>query len=58
MTPWVGFMDRGNPAETAPLHLVEVDTDEGREGIAYGPGPAFLVADVTFVPAELLAEES
>ncbi|MFG2404263.1 hypothetical protein ACGFR8_07965 [Streptomyces brevispora] len=48
--------DHEDPAEV--LRLVELDTDEGREGVIYGPGPAFPVVGVTFVPAELLAEES
>lgn len=51
-------MDRNVPAADGPLHLVEVDTPEGLEGIAYGPGPAFPVVGITFVPASLLTEES
>ncbi|WP_331730848.1 hypothetical protein [Streptomyces sp. NBC_01174] len=49
--------DHQDPGDEV-VRLVELDTDEGREGIPHGPGPAFLVAGVTFVPAELLAEES
>ncbi|MGV9761669.1 hypothetical protein ACWDUC_38520 [Streptomyces tricolor] len=50
--------DHQTPADEEPLGLVELDTDEGREGIAYGLGPHFPVVGVLFVPAELLAEES
>ncbi|MEU0273189.1 hypothetical protein [Streptomyces sp. NPDC006307] len=50
--------DHRTSAAEEPLRLVELDTDEGREGIAYGPSPHFPVMGVLFVPAELLAEES
>ncbi|MEU9033768.1 hypothetical protein AB0D45_02470 [Streptomyces sp. NPDC048352] len=50
--------DHPAPCDEEPLRLVELDTEEGREGIAYGPGPHFPVVGVLFVPAELLGEES
>ncbi|MGW6416285.1 hypothetical protein [Streptomyces sp. NPDC055055] len=40
------------------LSTVELETDEGREAVIYGPGPEFAVHGVMFVPLELLAEES
>ncbi|MFE7358038.1 hypothetical protein ACFU8Q_34125 [Streptomyces sp. NPDC057543] len=50
--------DHKDPAAADALHLVEVDTDEGREGVAYGPGLDFPVVGIVFVPAALLVEES
>lgn len=48
------------PLEDAepPLLLVELDTAEGIELLIYGPGPLYPVLDVSFVPAELVEEES
>ncbi|WP_327415410.1 hypothetical protein [Streptomyces sp. NBC_01233] len=40
------------------LSTVELETDEGREAVIYGPGPGFEVVGVVFIPAALLDEES
>jgi hypothetical protein len=40
------------------LNTVELHTAEGIDVLVYGPGPRFEVVDVTFVPAELVDEES
>lgn len=40
------------------LSTVELETDEGREAVIYGPDPKHAVRGVTFVPLELLAAES
>lgn len=37
---------------------MELDTDQGRAGVIYDPGPSFPVVGILLVPAELLAEES
>ncbi|MCY0957726.1 hypothetical protein [Streptomyces sp. H27-H5] len=39
------------------LSMVELETDEGREGIVYGPGPEFAIIGDLFIPAALLDEE-
>ncbi|WP_406385419.1 hypothetical protein [Streptomyces sp. NBC_01618] len=50
-------MSDHDESAAGPLHLVEVNTDEGREGIVYSFGPGFPVVGIVFVPAYLLAEE-
>ncbi|MFC9341479.1 hypothetical protein ACFT0G_30995 [Streptomyces sp. NPDC057020] len=44
--------------EDEALSTVELETDEGREAVIYGPGPEYAVHGITFVPPDLLAEES
>jgi hypothetical protein len=41
-----------------PLNTVELHTDEGMDLLIYGPGPGFEVLYLSFVPAELVDEES
>ncbi|MFD3657675.1 hypothetical protein [Streptomyces sp. NPDC058620] len=48
--------DHQDPAEV--LGLVELDTDEGREGVIYGPGSSYPAVGILFVPLELMADES
>ncbi|MFC8465988.1 hypothetical protein [Streptomyces sp. NPDC057250] len=45
----------GEDAEA--LSMVELETDEGREAIIYGPGPGFPLTGTVFIPAALLDEE-
>ncbi|MGW3520583.1 hypothetical protein [Streptomyces hydrogenans] len=40
-----------------PLSTVELETDEDREAVIYGPGPEYAVHGVTFVPLDLLTED-
>ncbi|MFF0009725.1 hypothetical protein ACFYQT_40750 [Streptomyces tibetensis] len=41
-----------------PLHLVQLDTDDGQEAVIYGPGPEHIVLGIVFVPTEMLTDES
>ena len=46
------------PGSDEALFIVELESDEGREWIIYGPGPRYALAGITFIPAALLDEES
>lgn len=52
-----GMSDLSGLDDGETLSTVELETDDGRECLIYGPGPEFALVGEVFIPMALLDEE-